>query len=72
MRAGLITGHDIVELVEFPNPTPAPAGVVVDIAYCGICGTDIHTFQSGRPYNPGDLWARVERHGVGGRSRGRR
>ena len=51
---------DRVELVEFPSPTPAAAGVVVDIAFCGICGTDIHAYQSGRPYNPaicGHEWA---------------
>ena len=52
MHAALITGTETVELVEFPDPTPAPKGVVVDIAFCGICGTDIHAYQSGRPYNP--------------------
>jgi (R,R)-butanediol dehydrogenase/meso-butanediol dehydrogenase/diacetyl reductase len=60
MHAALITGEHRVELVEFPNPTPAPAGVVVDVAFCGICGTDIHAYQSGRPYNPaicGHEWA---------------
>ena len=60
MHAALITGERRVELVEFPSPTPAAAGVVVDIAFCGICGTDIHAYQSGRPYNPaicGHEWA---------------
>ena len=52
MHAALITGHEQVELVEFPDPTPAPTGVVVDIAFCGICGTDIHAYQSGADYNP--------------------
>jgi (R,R)-butanediol dehydrogenase/meso-butanediol dehydrogenase/diacetyl reductase len=52
MHAALITGQGTVELKEFPEPTPAPRGVVVDIAFCGICGTDVHAFQSGRPYNP--------------------
>ena len=51
MHAALITGQETIELVEFPDPTPAPAGIVVDIAFCGICGTDIHAYQSGRPYN---------------------
>lgn len=52
MFAALITGKDTVELREFPEPVPADEGVVVDIAFCGICGTDVHAFQSGRPYNP--------------------
>lgn len=52
MHAALITGKETIEFVEFPDPTPAPAGVVVDVAFCGICGTDIHAYQSGQPYNP--------------------
>ena len=62
MHAALITGKETVELREFPDPTPAPRGVVVDIAFCGICGTDIHAFQAGRPYNPaicGHEWSGV-------------
>lgn len=50
--AALITGTGTVELREFPEPTPPDGGVVVDIAFCGICGTDVHAYQSGRPYNP--------------------
>lgn len=60
MFAALITGRNKVDLVEFPEPTPADRGVVVDIAYCGVCGTDIHAYQSGEPYNPaicGHEWA---------------
>lgn len=60
MHAALITGKEQVDLVEFPDPTPSPAGVVVDISFCGICGTDIHAYQSGHPYIPaicGHEWA---------------
>ncbi|MFT6290102.1 MAG: (R,R)-butanediol dehydrogenase/meso-butanediol dehydrogenase/diacetyl reductase [Ilumatobacter sp.] len=52
MFAALITGKETLELVEFPDPTPTPEGIVVDIAFCGVCGTDVHAYQSGRPYNP--------------------
>ncbi len=52
MDVGLITGREMLEIRDMPDPAPAPAGVVVDIAYCGICGTDIHAYQSGQPYNP--------------------
>jgi hypothetical protein len=34
--------------------------VVIDIAFCGICGTDIHAYQSGERYPPaicGHEWA---------------
>ena len=52
VHAALITGKGIVELREFPEPEPHPSGVVVDVAFCGICGTDVHAYQSGAPYNP--------------------
>ena len=52
MQAALITGAGQVELKEFPAPQPADAGVVVDIAYCGVCGTDVHAYASGRTYTP--------------------
>lgn len=62
MHAALITGKERVELVEFPTPTPHAEGAVVDIELCGICGTDIHAFQSGDDYNPaicGHEWTGV-------------
>ena len=62
MHAALITGKGTVELEEFPEPRPAASGIVVDISFCGICGTDVHAFQSGRPYNPaicGHEWSGV-------------
>jgi (R,R)-butanediol dehydrogenase/meso-butanediol dehydrogenase/diacetyl reductase len=52
VHAALITGSGKVELREFPEPEPVANGAVVDIAFCGICGTDIHAFQTGAPYNP--------------------
>lgn len=52
MHAALITGQGNVEIQEFAAPVPGPESAVVDIAFCGICGTDIHAFQSGKDYNP--------------------
>ena len=52
MLVGLVTGRQHVELREFPEPVPASGKAVVEIAYCGICGTDVHAYQSGQPYNP--------------------
>ncbi len=52
MEAALVTGKNKLELIEMPTPEPKPGAAVVDIAYCGICGTDLHAYQSGEPYNP--------------------
>ena len=60
MLAGLVTAHRRFELVEFPEPTATGRLAVVDIAACGICGTDIHGFAGHDPYNPaicGHEWA---------------
>lgn len=62
MFAALITGKGSLDLVEVPDPEPTAGAVVVDIAFCGICGTDIHAYQSGNPYNPaicGHEWSGV-------------
>ncbi len=52
MDAALITGAGTVEIRSFPEPIPGADQVVVDIALCGICGTDVHAYQSGRAYTP--------------------
>ena len=53
MDVALITGQETVSIQDFPDPTPTEThGVVVDVALCGICGTDIHAWQSGSEYNP--------------------
>jgi len=62
LRAALVTGREQLELVEFPTPEPTTGKAVVEIAYCGICGTDLHAWQSGTPYNPaicGHEWSGV-------------
>lgn len=52
MQVGLVSGRERIDLREFPEPQPSPGRAVVEIAYCGICGTDLHAYQSGEPYNP--------------------
>ena len=46
MQAALITGKELIEFVDFDDPSPEPEQIVVDITYCGICGTDIHSLHS--------------------------
>jgi len=52
MKAGLVTGLRRFELVEVPDPAPVPGTAVIEVGYCGICGTDVHGFLSDQPYNP--------------------
>ncbi len=53
MRAGLVTGKHRFELVDRPDPVPAADQVVVAVARCGICGSDVHAYAEGWPYSPG-------------------
>lgn len=43
MRAAVVsTSTSDVELQDVPDPIPGPGDVVVDVAACGLCGTDLH------------------------------
>ena len=42
MRAAVITGPGQVEVATVDDPTPRSGEVVVAVAACGICGTDLH------------------------------
>lgn len=45
MKAAVITGVGQSEIAEVPDPRPGPREVVVEVAACGICGTDLHILQ---------------------------
>lgn len=42
MRVIEIAEDRTLAVVERPSPEPGPGQVVIDIAYCGICGSDLH------------------------------
>ncbi len=52
MKAALITEKETISFLEFDDPDPELDQVVVDIILCGICGTDIHGFNSTGPMRP--------------------
>ncbi len=45
-------GRGNLELRDVPVPTPGPDDVVLEIAACGICGTDVHIKYDEFPYWP--------------------
>ncbi len=47
MRAAVFVEPGRVEIREVGRPSPGPGEVLVRVAYCGVCGTDVHGFRSG-------------------------
>ena len=45
MKAAVITGVGTSEVTTVDDPTPGPRDVIIDVAACGICGTDLHILQ---------------------------
>ncbi|WP_328425406.1 zinc-dependent alcohol dehydrogenase family protein [Micromonospora sp. NBC_00389] len=45
MRAAVITAPGKVEVTTVEDPTPGRREVVVRVAACGLCGTDLHILQ---------------------------
>jgi 2-desacetyl-2-hydroxyethyl bacteriochlorophyllide A dehydrogenase len=63
VRAAVITESHEVAVVSVDDPAPGPREVVVDVAACGICGTDLHIlegeFAPSLPIVPGHEFAGV-------------
>ena len=38
------------ELSDLPDPQPAPGNVLVEVAACGVCGSDLHAYKADRGY----------------------
>jgi 2-desacetyl-2-hydroxyethyl bacteriochlorophyllide A dehydrogenase len=45
MRAAVIQAPGKVEVTTVDDPTPGPRQVVVKVAACGLCGTDLHILR---------------------------
>lgn len=45
MRAAIVESVGKVSVTTVPDPTPGPRDVVVKVAACGLCGTDLHILQ---------------------------
>lgn len=49
MRALVYTGNKRVEMLQFPDPSPAPGQVLLKVRATGICGSDVHGFLGLNP-----------------------
>jgi L-iditol 2-dehydrogenase len=54
MKALLLSSYNHLELANLPVPSPAPDEVLIRVAACGICGSDVHGYDgsSGRRIPP--------------------
>jgi L-iditol 2-dehydrogenase len=54
MKALLLSAYNELEIANLPAPAPGPEEVLIRVAACGICGSDVHGFDgtSGRRIPP--------------------
>jgi D-arabinose 1-dehydrogenase-like Zn-dependent alcohol dehydrogenase len=52
MKGVVFVGDRKLELREFPDPTPGPRDVVLEIKASGMCGSDLHVYRAS--FKPGD------------------
>lgn len=69
MRAAFCSAPGVIDIREVPTPEPGPGEVVVRVAACGICGSDLHWFLGHLPppsVCPGhEIAGAVARRGAG-------
>jgi 2-desacetyl-2-hydroxyethyl bacteriochlorophyllide A dehydrogenase len=49
MRAARFYGKKDIRVDDVPRPEPGPGQVIVEIEWCGICGSDLHEYIIGTP-----------------------
>ena len=55
MKAAVFRGVEDVRVEDVEEPRPEASDVIVEVAACGICGSDLHTFQHGSFVEPGQV-----------------
>ncbi|MFP3897272.1 MAG: zinc-dependent alcohol dehydrogenase [Anaerolineales bacterium] len=50
MRAVMLEETGRVAVVEHERPEPGPNDVLIEVAYAGICGSDMHAFRGHHPF----------------------
>lgn len=52
MKAARFYNKGDIRIEDIPEPTVAPGTVGINVAWCGICGTDLHEFMEGPIFIP--------------------
>src|SRR5258708_29303303 len=67
MKGVVFLGDRKLELREFPDPTPGPRDVILEIKASGMCGSDLHNYRASA--QPGGAVAGGIKRRAGGRPR---
>jgi 2-desacetyl-2-hydroxyethyl bacteriochlorophyllide A dehydrogenase len=59
MKGVVFVGDRKLELRDFPDPTPGPRDVVLEIKASGMCGSDLHVYRAS--FKPGDTTSGFKR-----------
>jgi threonine dehydrogenase-like Zn-dependent dehydrogenase len=59
MKGVVFLGDRKLELRDFPDPTPGPRDVVIEIKASGMCGSDLHVYRAS--FKPGDTQSGFKR-----------
>lgn len=52
MKAAVLAGPKQIEIKELPIPEVGPGEIEITISACGVCGSDIHMWNTGKGWNP--------------------
>lgn len=52
MKAARYHDRGDIRIEDVPEPRLAPGAVLIDVAWCGICGTDLHEYLDGPIFVP--------------------
>ncbi|MEX2246506.1 MAG: alcohol dehydrogenase catalytic domain-containing protein [Dehalococcoidia bacterium] len=50
MKAAALKGSRSIEIIDLPDDPPGPGEVRLRVAFCGICGSDMHEYESATPF----------------------
>ena len=67
MKAAVLTGPNEITVKTVPVPEMKAGDIKIKVSACGICGSDIHMWKTGKGWNPnhkGDFWMGHEFCGV--------
>jgi (R,R)-butanediol dehydrogenase/meso-butanediol dehydrogenase/diacetyl reductase len=62
MKAAVFHAPGDIRIEEVADPAPGPEDVLIDVAACGICGSDLASWRSGASVTPGQVMG----HEIGG------